>query len=48
MTMQSELTYAIVPAGPGDAAELALVHVQAWRETYPGVLPAAYLARMSV
>lgn len=46
--MQSELTYAIVPAGPGDAAELARVHVQAWRETYPGMLPQVYLDRMSV
>ncbi len=38
----------IVPAGPGDAAELARVHVRAWRETYQGLLPAAYLERMSV
>lgn len=45
--MQSELTYAIVPAGPADAAELARVHVQAWRETYAGVLPSDYLDRMS-
>lgn len=45
--MQSELTFAIVPAGPSDAAELAQVHVQAWRETYPGILPRGYLERMS-
>jgi ribosomal protein S18 acetylase RimI-like enzyme len=45
--VQSELTYAIVPAGPADAAELARVHVQAWRETYAGVLPGDYLDRMS-
>lgn len=45
--MQSELTYAIVPAGPADAAELARVHVQAWRETYYGILPSDYLDRMS-
>ena len=38
----------IVPAGPGDAAELARVHVRAWRETYHGLLPAAYLDRMNV
>lgn len=37
----------IVPAGPGDAAALAEVHVRAWRETYAGLLPAAYLARMN-
>ena len=45
--MQSALTYAIVPAGPSDAAELARVHIRAWRETYPGILPRAYLQRMS-
>jgi ribosomal protein S18 acetylase RimI-like enzyme len=38
----------IVPAGPGDAAGLARVHVQSWRETYPGLLPADYLQRMNV
>ena len=38
----------IIPAGPGDAVDLAEVHVRAWRETYPGHLPAAYLAKMSV
>ena len=36
----------IVPAGPGDALDLAEVHVRAWQETYSGLLPAAYLARM--
>ena len=45
--MQSELTYAIIPAGPGDAQDLARVHVQSWRETYPGMLPQVYLDRMS-
>jgi ribosomal protein S18 acetylase RimI-like enzyme len=40
------LDYAIVPAGPGDAAELARVHVKSWRETYPGHLPQAYLDGM--
>ena len=37
----------ILPAGPADAAELARVHVRSWRETYRGLLPDAYLARMS-
>jgi ribosomal protein S18 acetylase RimI-like enzyme len=37
----------IVPAGPGDAAALAQVHVQSWRETYRDLLPAQYLERMS-
>ena len=45
--VQSELAIAIVPAGPSDAAELARVHVQSWRETYAGILPRAYLQRMS-
>lgn len=37
----------VLPAGPADAEELARVHVRAWRETYRGLLPDAYLARMS-
>jgi len=45
--MQRELTYAIAPAGPSDAAALARVHVDAWRETYAGILPRVYLERMS-
>ena len=31
-----------------DAVPIAAVHVAAWRSTYPGILPDAYLARMSV
>ena len=38
----------IVAAGPGDATALAEVHVAAWRETYRGLLPAAYLAQMNI
>ena len=45
--MQSKLDFAIVPAGPSDADGLAGVHVQSWRETYPGILPSGYLERMS-
>ena len=44
--MQRLDAYQIVPAGPGDAQALGEVHVLSWRETYPGLLPAAYLARM--
>ena len=40
--------YAILPAGPDDAAALARVHVTAWRETYDGILPPGYLDRLSV
>ena len=46
--MESLLDYAISPAGPADADDLARVHVRSWRETYPGLLPQAYLSRMSV
>jgi GNAT superfamily N-acetyltransferase len=31
----------------GDAPAIGAVHVTAWRSTYPGILPADYLARMS-
>jgi ribosomal protein S18 acetylase RimI-like enzyme len=39
--------FVVFPAGPADAEDLARVHVQSWRETYKGLLPDAYLARMS-
>ena len=42
------IDYMISPAGPGDAAELARVHVQSWRETYADILPQACLDRLSV
>ena len=35
------------PATPEDAPAIAALHVQSWRETYPGLLPEAYLARMT-
>ncbi len=34
-------------ARPGDASGIAAVHVSTWRTTYPGVLPDAYLAKLS-
>ena len=43
----ASLSYLILPAGPADAEALARVHVTAWRETYRGMLPDAFLARMS-
>src|SRR5437868_10179970 len=43
----SGLTFVVFPAGPSDAEELARVHVTSWRETYRGLLPDAFLARMS-
>jgi ribosomal protein S18 acetylase RimI-like enzyme len=39
--------YVILPAGPADAESMAHVHVTAWRQTYRGLLPDAFLARMS-
>lgn len=35
-------------ARPADALAIGAVHVAAWRSTYPGILPDAYLAGMSV
>ncbi len=34
-------------ARPGDVSEIANVHVSSWRETYRGILPADYLAKMN-
>jgi GNAT superfamily N-acetyltransferase len=47
MTMERLASYNILPAGPGDAAALARVHVRSWRETYQGLLPDAFLAQMN-
>ncbi len=41
------MSFLVFPAGPSDAEALARVHVTAWRETYRGLLPDAFLARMS-
>ena len=38
----------IRPAIPADAAAVAAVHVASWREAYRTILPAEYLARLSV
>ena len=45
--MERLAAYNIVPAGPGDAAALARVHVRSWRETYAGLLPGSFLAAMN-
>jgi len=39
--------FVVFPAGPADAEALARVHVASWRQTYKGLLPDGYLARMS-
>jgi ribosomal protein S18 acetylase RimI-like enzyme len=41
------VSFLVFPAGPSDAEALARVHVTSWRETYRGLLPDAFLARMS-
>jgi GNAT superfamily N-acetyltransferase len=33
-------------AAPADGAEIARIHVEAWRDAYAALLPANYLARM--
>ena len=33
---------------PADAASLASVHVQSWREAYRGIIPQTYLEQLSV
>ena len=40
--------FVLFPPGPADAEALGHAHVASWRETYRGLLPDAYLARMSV
>ncbi|MDQ2859685.1 MAG: GNAT family N-acetyltransferase [Pseudomonadota bacterium] len=45
--MERLIDCVILPAGPGDADDLARVHIRAWRETYAGLLPAGYLAAMN-
>ena len=35
-------------ARPGDAAAIAQVHVQSWREAYHGIIPQPYLERLSL
>ena len=39
---------AVRRARPSDAPLIGAVHVAAWRSAYPGLLPDAYLARLSV
>ena len=39
---------AIRPAHPAEARRIAEIHVAAWRETYPGLLPGAAIAARTV
>ncbi len=40
-------TVRIRPAEPVDAEGIAAVHVDAWRSTYPGLIPSSVLVRLS-
>lgn len=42
------MTVSIRRARPGDAMAMARVHLASWRNTYPTLLPASYLANLSV
>ncbi len=35
-------------ANPDDAPAIAAVHVNSWRETYAGIIPASYLERLDI
>jgi GNAT superfamily N-acetyltransferase len=37
----------IIKAKPEDAASIAAVHIESWRETYKGIVPADFLASLS-
>ncbi len=41
------LNVTIRPASPADAGPIARVHVDSWRTTYEGIIPAEYLANLS-
>ena len=42
-----ELNVTIRTANPADAAPIARVHIDSWRTTYEGIVPAEYLANLS-
>ena len=46
--MASNVGESIRVAGVADAAAIAAVHVEAWRETYMGIVPVEVLADLSV
>jgi ribosomal protein S18 acetylase RimI-like enzyme len=45
--MMNPASVSIRPASEGDARAIAKVHVQSWRETYQGLVPAEVLANLS-
>lgn len=42
------MSFQIRRARVGDAAEIARVHLESWKTTYPGIIPAAYIASLNV
>ncbi|MGE4063578.1 MAG: N-acetyltransferase family protein [Rhodospirillaceae bacterium] len=40
--------FSLRPAAPFDAESIARIHVQSWRESYPGIIPDNELAGLSV
>jgi GNAT superfamily N-acetyltransferase len=46
--MEQPKPVSIRPATPADARSVAEVHVASWRDAYRGMLPDAYLSRLSV
>jgi len=42
------MQFHIRAAQPGDAAQIAGVHLQSWKTTYPGIIPQAYIASLKV
>jgi GNAT superfamily N-acetyltransferase len=42
------MQFLIRPAQPGDANQIADVHLQSLRTTYPGIVPDAYIASLKV
>lgn len=44
--MSAESSLLIRTAQPGDEAEIANVHISAWRETYQGLVPDEFLTQM--
>ncbi|WP_175712954.1 GNAT family N-acetyltransferase [Burkholderia ambifaria] len=46
--MASNTTIDIRAATPADAPIIAAIHVASWQATYPGIMPAPFLAALSV
>ncbi|MEF2277147.1 GNAT family N-acetyltransferase [Deinococcus sp. YIM 134068] len=41
------MPFLVRPATPADAPAIAHIHVTSWRETYTGLMPEDFLARMT-